>query len=466
MWNSLLDEKGFSMRKQLFRVLNAGAVLGLMAAAALAFGATAAQAQDQQQSPPPTQGQSQTPNPPPVPARGPIRITLDEAIQLALQHNHTLLAARSTILQNQAEEITANLRPDPVLLADTQFLPLFQPQNGSESYFDQNAQFDIGLSYLFERGRKRQHRLQAAKDTTAVSVSTVADNERTTVFTISSDFVTVQLAESTLALADQDLKSFQNTVEVSEIRVKDGDMSQSDFLKIKLQLLQFQTDYSQAQLARVQALAALRQQLGYESVPDDFDVAGELDYTPVHANKEDLESLAMRQRPDLRAAIQGVTAAQSQYELQKAIGKRDVTLTGDYSHVSGTNSASLFFQMPLPIFDRNQGEILKAQYAITQAQENQKLANDQVLTDVLNAYEGLKENDQVIQLYQSGYLDEAKQSRDISEYAYKHGAASLLDFLDSERSYRAVQLAYRQALAAYQTAVEQMREAVGTRNLP
>jgi outer membrane protein, heavy metal efflux system len=459
------------MRTKLFGVLIA-VLIAMLAATAEAW------PQDQQTNTPNPQGQSkqdpssQTPRTqmPGVPTsaspNGPIRITLDEAVQLALQHNHSLLAARSTILQNQASEVTANLRPDPVLLADTQFLPLFQPQDASESYFDQDAQFDIGLSYLFERGKKRQHRLQAAKDQTAVTTSTVSDNERTISFTVASDFVTVQLAESTLALADQDLKSFQNTVDVSELRVKDGDMSEADFLKIKLQLLQFQTDYSQATLSRIQALAALRNELGLESVPGDFDVAGELDYAPVHANREDLESIALRERPDLRAAIQGVTAAESQYELQKAIGKRDITGTLDYSHVSGVNSASVFFQMPLPIFDRNQGEILRTKYAITQAQENQRLANDQVLTDVLNAYEGLKTNDEIVRLYRSGYLDQAQQSRDISEYSYKHGAASLLDFLDSERSYRAVQLAYRQALAAYQTAVEQLREAVGTRKLP
>ena len=64
------------------------------------------------------------------------------------------------------------------------------------------------------------------------------------------------------------------------------------------------------------------------------------------------------------------------------------------------------------------------------------------------------------------YLDAAKESRDISEYSYKRGAASLLDYLDAERSYRATELAYRQSLAAYLTAVEQLREAVGVRSLP
>jgi outer membrane protein, heavy metal efflux system len=399
-------------------------------------------------------------------SQGPVRITLDDAVKMALDHNHTLQAERSTILQAQAEETTANLRPNPTLSWDAQFLPLFQPTQAGSTYFDQNAQFDIGLSYLFEIGRKRQHRLQAAQDTTAQTKSQVADNERALTFLVASDFVAVQLAESTLALAEQDLKSFQNTVDISEARLKAGGMSEGDYLKIRLQLLQFQTDYSQAQLAKVQALISLRQQLGFESVSADYDVAGELDYQPVQAKREDLEAMAIRQRPDLRAAQQGVTAAQSEYELQRSIGKQDLTAGADYSHTAGLNSVSLFFSIPLPIFNRNQGEIARTRYAIGQSQETAKAAEEQVLTDVVNSYENVQTNDQIIKLYRTGYLDAAQQSRDISEYAYKRGAASLLDYLDAERSYRAVQLAYRQSLASYQTALEQLREAVGTRSLP
>ena len=89
-----------------------------------------------------------------------------------------------------------------------------------------------------------------------------------------------------------------------------------------------------------------------------------------------------------------------------------------------------------------------------------------MLTDVRDAYEGLQTNDRLVQCYRSGYLDVAQKNRDISEYAYRRGAASLLDFLDAERSYRATQLAYRQTIAAYLTALEQLRQAVGTRSLP
>jgi cobalt-zinc-cadmium efflux system outer membrane protein len=231
-------------------------------------------------------------------------------------------------------------------------------------------------------------------------------------------------------------------------------------------LLQFQTDVSAAKLAKVQAIAALRQFVGFESVPDEFDVEGDLDYQPVHSGLDDLKALALRTRPDLQAAQRGIIAARSQESLAEANAKRDVGASFNYSHVADTNTGAFFFNIQLPIFDRNQGEIARTRFAITQSQELANEASEQVLSDVVDAFAALRTNDQIIQLYRGGYVDEAQQSRDISEYAYKRGAASLLDFLDAERTYRANQLAYRQALASYMTALEQMRQAVGTRTLP
>ena len=399
-------------------------------------------------------------------AQGTTLISLDQAITLALAHNHSLKANRTQILQNQAQEITANLRPNPTLGVDTQFVPFFSPQDFSGDNLNQTQQFDIGLSYLFERGHKRQHRLQAARDTTAVTRAQVADAERTVTFNVGQQFISVLLAESTLQFALDNLKGFQQTVDISQEQFKAGFIGEGDFLKIKLQLLQFQTDVSSARLAKVQALVGLREFLGYDAVPADYDVIGELAYQPVNAKVEDLQAQALKQRPDYRAAQLGITAAKSQISLAKANAKVDVNGTYDFTHVSGENTASLFANFALPIFDRNQGEIARTKYALTQAQEQEQLAGNTVLSDVVNAFEAVKSNDEVVQLYTSGYLQQAKDSRDISEYAYKRGAASLLDFLDAERSYRSTQLAYRQSLASYMTALEQLKEAVGTRNLP
>jgi outer membrane protein, heavy metal efflux system len=393
-------------------------------------------------------------------------ISLDQAVDLALTHNHSLQATRTLILQNQAQEITANLRPNPTLGADSQFVPIFNPQYFSADNLDQIQQFDLGIGYLFERGHKRPRRLQAARDQTEVTRAQVADAERTLAFNVGQQFVSVLLAESTLQFSLQDLKSFQQSVDISEAQLKAGYIGEGDYLKIKLQLLQFQTDVSSARLARVQALVGLRELLGYNAVPADYDVIGDLAYQELKANMEDLQLKAVNLRPDLWAAKFGITAAQSQVRLAEANAKVDVTGTFDYTHVSGENTASMFVNFPLPIFNRNQGEIARTGYALTQAQEQQQSASDTVLSDVANAYEAIRSNEEVVQLYTSGYLKQAQDSRDISEYAYKRGAASLLDFLDAERSYRSVQLAYRQALGSYMTALEQLREAVGTRNLP
>ena len=399
--------------------------------------------------------------------QGTVTVTLDQAVQMALDHNHNLLAARTTVQQSEAQEVTANLRPNPTLFTDWEYLPLQHPSGaGLLDYLHDSTEGDLGMSYLFERGKKRQHRLQAAKDATAVTRSQVSDNERGLTFQVAQLFINVQLAQSTLDLAEQDLKSFEKTVEIGERQYKAGGISENDYLKIELQLLQFQQDVDQAELAKTQALSDLRQLLGYESVPADYQATGTFDYQPLMLTLPELQAKALENRPDLRAAVQGVTAAGSQHELAKANGKVDVTGSLNYSHVNGISAATFSISFPLPIFDRNQGEIARTHYAITQAEQQREATRGQVMTDVRDAFEGLQTSDRVARYFRARYLEVSQKNRDISEYAYRRGATSLLDFLDAERSYRATQLAWRQTIAAYLTALEQLREAVGARSLP
>jgi cobalt-zinc-cadmium efflux system outer membrane protein len=404
--------------------------------------------------------------PPPADRPAATQITLEQAISMALANSPAIKAARTQIQQSQAQEITANLRPNPTLNWDSQFIPVFSPGDFSSDTLNNLQQFDIGVGYLFERGHKRQNRLQAARDATAVTAAQVADTERTLIFNVAQQFINVLLANSTLQFAQEGLKSFQETVNISEQRYRAGDISEGDFLKIKLQLLQFQTDVSSARVAKVQALGSLRQLIGYASLPHAYDVVGKLDYQPLTAALSDLQAKALAERPDLQAAKKGVKAANSQISLAKADAKVDFNASASYSHVSGASSTSLFFNVPLPFFNRNQGEIARTKFALTQAELTARAAEDTVLTDVTNAYESASSNQDVVKLYLSGYLKQAQDSLDISQYAYKGGAATLLDFLDAERSYRSTQLAYRQALAAYMLSLEQLRQAIGTRSLP
>lgn len=398
-------------------------------------------------------------------AQAPVRITLDQAIDLAISHNHALKATQTQIQQSQAQEVTAGLRPNPTLTWDALFVPI-EPQNFNSGTLLNTTEFDVNVSYLFERGGKRRRRIEAARDVSAQTRYQVSDAERALVFNTAQQFITVQLAESNLDLANQDLASFQQTVDIAKAQYKAGAISEGDLLKITVQLLQFQTDVASAKVAKVQALANLREFLGYDAVPANYDVEGDLTYQPLRLNVDDLLLKALKNRPDLLAARQGVRAAESQYALAKANGKVDLTGGLTYSHLSDQNTMGITFSIPLPVFDRNQGEIARTRYAMTAAQETAYAASDTVLTDVNSAYQAFSGNQEVVDLYTGGYLKQAQDSRNISEYAYRRGAASLLDYLDAERSYRTTQFAYRQALANYLIALEQLKEAVNSRTLP
>jgi outer membrane protein, heavy metal efflux system len=429
-------------------------VLILVAVALLLLSGAWAGAGNCQQPPPP-------PSPPPT-----VTIDLQRAVQLALQHNHVLLAAKTQVTQSKANEVTASLRPNPVLTWNDFFLPFFSPSQLNGDYITNAGEFDLLFSYTFERGRKRKWRMENARDNTDVVQSQVQDSERALTFNVAQQFINILLAESSLSFAQQNLASFEQTLKVSQERYNKGAISEGDLLKIKLQRLQFQEDVASARLARQQALDALRDLLGYESVPRNYDVVGTLEYTPIQGNVEDFQAKALNLRQDLRAANQAVVAARSGYMLARANGKRDLTLTSGYSHVAAANDASFSVNMEIPLFDRNQGEIARTHAAITQSEEVKNAAQQAVMTDVSTAYEAVKTGERIVQLYQSGYLKDSKESLDISQYAYQRGAASLLDFLDAERSYRSTELTYRETLATYMLAVEQLHEAVGERPMP
>jgi len=406
-------------------------------------------------------GYCQQPAPPPS-----VRIDLQQAIKLALDHNHALLAARTQVAQSKADEVTASLRPNPTFTWNGLFLPLFSPSQLNRDYINNITEFDALFSYTLERGHKRKYRMQTARDDTAVVVSQVRDSERALTFNVAQQFINIVLAESSLSFAQQNLSSFQQTLKVSQERYQKGAISEGDLLKIKLQMLSFQQDVASARLARRQALDSLRDLLGYESVPRNYDVIGKLDYTPIQGNVEDFQSKALSLRPDLQAANQAVVAAQSRYRLARANGKRDLTLSSGYTRLAAANNADFSFNIDIPLFDRNQGEIARTHAAITQSEENKDATRQAVMTDVATAFEAVKTGEGIVQLYQSGYLKDSKQSLDISQYAYQRGAASLLDFLDAERSYRSTELTYRETLATYMLAVEQLHEAVGARPKP
>ncbi len=392
-------------------------------------------------------------------------LTLDEATRLALERNQVLRAQRLAIDQAKANEITAALKPNPVFTNLNEDFPIFSPKDMTLQNLRTNQEFTNSVTYTIERGGKRMDRLAVARDTTDLTAKTVADSERQLKFQVAQAFINVLLAKSNLDFAKADLKDFSEVVAINKRRLDAGDISEADYLKIALQQLQFQQDVSAAQVSLVQGKAALRQLVGYNNIPEDFDVAGDLKHTRYSTTKDDLEKEALTSRPDYLAAQSAVKLANDTVTLAYGNRARDLTVESEYKRNGTVNGIGFGLSIEIPIHDRNQGEIARSKVAVNQADEAAEAVLIGVKTDVDSSYAGFRTNDEVASLYESGYLDQATQSREISNYAYQRGAANLLDLLDAERSYRATQLAYRQALATYMTSVEQVNFAVGKKVL-
>jgi outer membrane protein, heavy metal efflux system len=394
------------------------------------------------------------------------RVTLQQAVQMAVARNQALQAQRLAVEAVRADEVTAGLKPNiGVSFSADGFTP-FSPRQINWDFLKNDTSYGTSASYLFERGGKRQNRIAVAKSTTDVAQKTALDAERTLAFQTAQAFIDVLLAKSTLDLAQQNLKSFAGVVAVNQQRVTSGDLAEAEFYRIHLQQLQFETDVSAAEVALVQARANLRQLLGFDMIAEDFDVVGDLAYSAQPADLESLKQQALQSRADYLAAQSNVTLAQNTLTLERSNRARDISGDVDYSHTGPDNTMGLGVAFDLPVHDRNQGNIARSQVLVRQATEQELAARYLVITDVINAYAGWQTSQKVVALYESGYLNQAQQSLDVSRYIYQRGAGSLLDLLDAERTYRDTQLGYRQALAAYMTSVQQLNFAVGKQVLP
>jgi outer membrane protein, heavy metal efflux system len=394
------------------------------------------------------------------------RVSMSDAVRLAVERNHQLRAQRFGVDTAKADEISAALKPNPVFTSSNQYFPVFSPSQFTRDYLANSQAFTESLSYLFERGGKREKRTLVAEDTTDVSARTAADLERQVTFQTRQAFIGVLLAKSTLDLARQDLQDFSNVVEVNRQRMTAGDLAEGDFYKISIQKLQFETDVSAAEVALAQARETLRQNVGIDSVTEDFDVDGDLAYAKYGVTLDDAKREAMTARPDLLAAQSGLKLARDSQALAFSNRARDLTSEVEFERNGPSNAVGFALSIDLPVHDRNQGNIAHSLAAVRQASEAELQAQSTVLTDVASAYAAYQANDKMIGIFQSGYLDQATQSRQISTYVYQQGSGSLLDLLDAERTYRSTQLAYRQALAAYMSSVQQLNFVVGKQVMP
>ena len=397
-------------------------------------------------------------------------LTWEEVRNRFEANNPTLLADKLSVDESRAQEITAYLRPNPelTLTADgTQIAPekgVWRPFAGTYE--------SPGISYLYERRRKRQLRLESAKKATLIAESNHADLERTLLFNLRTAFVSTLQAKAVLQLATDNLAYYDQVLDISRNRFSAGDIAQIDLDRLELQRVQYESDMQAAEenleTTKIQLLTLLNERTRIEQ----FDVSGPFDFSDQLLPREEVRKIALDTRPDLKAAVEAIDKSQTDHKLAMANGSTDPTFGAWYTHNSsnnnpfGVNTLGISVSIPLRIFDRNQGEKLRTQIDIKRNERLRDAAEAQVLSDVDSDYATVESNLTLLRPYRAKYLQQSVRVRDTMTFSYQHGGASLLDFLNAQAEYRTVQLNYVNFVGSYLTAAAQLNLAVGREVIP
>jgi cobalt-zinc-cadmium efflux system outer membrane protein len=387
-------------------------------------------------------------------------LTLHQVLDIAKAKNPTLLSTEQNLLGVKAQEIQAGVRPNPYFGLYGTDITL--PAQGASNPYS----YSLQVSRLFERGQKRRWRLDSARSTTEQTSDQYRDQQRQTILSVKQAFTNMLLAKAALKLAQDNLRDFRRELDINHDRYQAGDIGKLDYERLDLQLAQFETDESTAELNLAQASYQLQTFMGYSQPDDKFDVAGDIMPPPINATLAELEQKALAARPDYQAAQAAVRVADANVKLAYANGTADPTLEGEYDRSGTYNSAGFNIDVPIRIFDRNQGNEETSKYQAEANRFSEVAAHNQVISDVAQAWVGYTTSRALSERYNGHFLDEAKDVLSIAQFAYEHGGLALLDYLNALQNNRSTNLNALNAYAQTWLAIHQLSSAAATEVVP
>ncbi len=382
----------------------------------------------------------------------PQAVTLEQAIQEALAKNLTLAAEKLNINVAEAREITARLRPNPVLTVSGQTLNVLGANFSPNTPLGPN-QMNIHTDFPFERGHKREERVAVARQERSLAELGVREVMRQVIANVQNAFVDVQQAKEDVKLAQENLKSLEGVVSINESRLNSGDLAAVELDRSRVAAFQYRTGVQQAQLQLDQAKTQLQGLMGRTVKSPDFDVIGDLRRDGVIEPPTEIARVALARRPDYLLEQQSEARSRADLRLQLANGKVDYTIGTEFTRqsawgVSG-NSMGVYFSMPLKIFNKNQGEIARAQREINLGQARALAAESSIQTEVDRAYRQYTVSQQILTGVETDMLGKARSVRDTTEYSYRRGEASLVEFLDAQHAFNDATHTYNDARANF-----------------
>lgn len=381
-------------------------------------------------------------------------VTMGQAVQEALEKNLGLLAEKYNLSIADARIVTARLRPNPVFSFGADYQDWlgtgFTPTKGVGP-----AEVNFRTDFLLERGGKRKSRIEVAEGARGVAELQLLNSTRTLLLEVENAFIEVISAKESLSLARENLKSFEEIVTINSARVNAGDLAQVELVRSRVAALQFQNAVLQGESKLRTARARLQTLMGRAVPSPEFDVTGEFRRSDAPVVLTGLREQALEQRPDLQALVHDQARSLADIRQQEALGKVDFTVGAQVHRQYGTgvqapgNALGVFFSMPVPIFNRNQGEIQRAHKEEKQIEARIQAVRADILNEVENAYQQFQTSKDLLASIETGMLQQARQVKETTEYSYRRGEASFVELLDAQRAFNDTMQSYNEARAEF-----------------
>ncbi len=378
-------------------------------------------------------------------------LSLDEAIRLAIERNPLIQAARSEIVMSEGDMVTASKRLNPAFTFQSANYPYFQSNGGP---FFSNQELTARVDYEIQTRGRRKLRTEAARRAVEAQKSLYEDRVRQLRLEVQRAYYQVVLARSNLKVAKAVLGQTDQVIELNRVRYRQGEISELELTRVEVERLRFVDDVFQSELALKNAKATLLALLNADDLGADFDVIGELPVSdptkeigvPWRADLSELRRIAFENRADLRAAIEQERRADTQTRLQRAIRSPNVTVGAGYRRDGPVNSMIFGVTVPLRIFNRNQGGILRADAERRRAASLAAAVRKQIELELQRAWNAVEINRKRVEYIEKQQLRKAEEASTVTMAAYRLGGAPLMDLLDAQRRYRETVRIYNQAL--------------------
>jgi cobalt-zinc-cadmium efflux system outer membrane protein len=382
-------------------------------------------------------------------------LTLQRVIELYIQKNLQLQAARYRVERVQADQIAARLRPNPGVLVTAENLPLSGPTPFGRLY-------ELGVTYTetFELGGKRELRIKVADASVSVAEAQLLYAMRRGIAEVKRLYLDTLRARYNVTVAAENQQTFQQLLQINLARFQEGRIPEADLIKVKLERIKFDSAVKQAELELRQATIRLLDRVS-ESNFQTQQISGEMDTPLTSLELGTLRETALGERPDVIAAQRELNAAAERLSLEQARAKPDLVPFAGYKRIGRDNTVLAGLSIPLKTRDHNQAGIARAQADQRIAQAQLEFVRNHALAEVETAYAAFQTAREQVQTFRSELLDQAEESRSIALAAFQEGATALLPVLEAQRTRSEVRRQYFQTLFDYHASLTDLELAIG-----